>query len=93
MACGRLPFNDSNLKTLLVQVKRRLAFPRRASRRLQGLVRSFLTVDPACGNMLGVYLFFKGLHAGSTVRKRCRSKATASMMVGSARKALRKMAR
>ncbi|XP_068680052.1 MAP/microtubule affinity-regulating kinase 4-like [Montipora foliosa] len=48
MVCGRLPFNDSNLNSLIVQTKGKLTFPTRnfCSQECQHMIRSILTWDP-----------------------------------------------
>ena len=47
MVCACLPFDDSNLKVLLEQVSRKLAFPRRrvVSQELKHLIAKMLTCD------------------------------------------------
>lgn len=46
MVCGRLPYNDSNLKTLLTQLYKKLEFPKRVTADCQNFIRQILAVHP-----------------------------------------------
>lgn len=46
MVAGRLPFKDSDVKTLLSQISAKLSFPSRLSEELKDLIRKMLTFSP-----------------------------------------------
>ncbi|XP_065194023.1 testis-specific serine/threonine-protein kinase 1-like [Sycon ciliatum] len=45
MVCGKLPFNDADMKTLILQINSRISFPKRVSRDCRDLIRRILAVN------------------------------------------------